>query len=204
MLLWFYRSSGESKSRRMSPPQARRYTSIPWYVLSMILRRNSTSSTTIVIGEFSRICLRVTLTLAAPSTSQVVTWTFHNSWSNCWQQANSPLTSWLQHQKPTASSKGVSLKNTFLTFTASTKNHCWRLLQMVLSEWSSTNDVRQTVNLGGWTYHTKGIWITEPNRKAMVSVIGSSNFNMRSYERDTECQLYIYSECGSFNGRMEK
>lgn len=27
----------------------------------------------------------------------------------------------------------------------------------------------------------------------MLTVIGSSNYNMRSYERDTECQLYIYS-----------
>lgn len=33
-------------------------------------------------------------------------------------------------------------------------------------------------------------------------MIGSSNFNMRSYERDTECQLYIYSECEAFNGRL--
>lgn len=63
---------------------------------------------------------------------------------------------------------------------------------------------KQWLMVGGWTFHTKGIWITEPNQRAVVSVVGSSNFNMRSFERDTECQLYIYSECEALNERFKK
>lgn len=34
--------------------------------------------------------------------------------------------------------------------------------------------------------------------------MGSSNFNRRSKERDSELQLYLYSTCEKFNGRLER
>ena len=37
-----------------------------------------------------------------------------------------------------------------------------------------------------------------------MTVIGSSNFSYRSNRRDTECQLYIVSECDEFKKRLHK
>jgi len=39
------------------------------------------------------------------------------------------------------------------------------------------------------TFHAKGLWIDTPD--LMATVIGSSNFGYRSFERDLECQLLI-------------
>lgn len=57
---------------------------------------------------------------------------------------------------------------------------------------------------GDWTFHTKGIWIEEKNTNNMLTIVGSSNFNMRSYERDTESQLYIYSTSEELNERFKE
>ena len=35
-----------------------------------------------------------------------------------------------------------------------------------------------------------------------MSIIGSSNFSYRSNRRDTECQLYIVSECDDLKQRL--
>ena len=46
----------------------------------------------------------------------------------------------------------------------------------------------------GWTYHAKGVWFTSSSETSpWLSVIGSSNFGMRSQCRDIESQLYIGS-----------
>lgn len=45
-----------------------------------------------------------------------------------------------------------------------------------------------------WTYHAKGVWFTSSSETLpSLSVIGSSNFGMRSQCRDIESQLYIGS-----------
>jgi len=43
-----------------------------------------------------------------------------------------------------------------------------------------------------WTFHAKGIWLTcNSENLPWLSVIGSSNFGMRSHCRDIESQLYV-------------
>jgi len=52
---------------------------------------------------------------------------------------------------------------------------------------------RGTVNEpGGWTYHSKGLWITLPNEQApTISLVGSSNYTKRSYNLDLEANALI-------------
>jgi CDP-diacylglycerol--glycerol-3-phosphate 3-phosphatidyltransferase len=52
---------------------------------------------------------------------------------------------------------------------------------------------RGTVNEpGGWTYHSKGLWITLPNENApSISLVGSSNYTQRSYNLDLEANALI-------------
>jgi CDP-diacylglycerol--glycerol-3-phosphate 3-phosphatidyltransferase len=46
-----------------------------------------------------------------------------------------------------------------------------------------------------WTYHAKGIWVTEPGEaNPSLNVIGSSNYSYRSNRRDTECNLYMTTQ----------
>ncbi|KAL3310148.1 CDP-diacylglycerol--glycerol-3-phosphate 3-phosphatidyltransferase [Cichlidogyrus casuarinus] len=42
-----------------------------------------------------------------------------------------------------------------------------------------------------WTFHAKGLWIRSP--QLTVASIGSSNFNVRSEQRDLESQLYLFT-----------
>jgi CDP-diacylglycerol---glycerol-3-phosphate 3-phosphatidyltransferase len=57
----------------------------------------------------------------------------------------------------------------------------------------------------GWTFHAKGAWFYEnASDKVAMSVIGSSNFCYRSNRRDTECQLYVVSECEEFQKKLHK
>lgn len=53
----------------------------------------------------------------------------------------------------------------------------------------------------GWTYHAKGIWLESP--ELMVTVVGSSNFGHRSYERDLETQLTIATEDSGLGDRIK-
>ena len=59
---------------------------------------------------------------------------------------------------------------------------------------------------GDWTFHGKGAWLYEENAdkksEVSMSIIGSSNFSYRSNRRDTECQLYIVSECEDLKQRL--
>lgn len=58
---------------------------------------------------------------------------------------------------------------------------------------------------GEWTYHAKGAWFYEKEDPTLpvMTVIGSSNYSARSNRRDTECQLYIVSDCNEFRQRMK-
>lgn len=54
----------------------------------------------------------------------------------------------------------------------------------------------------GWTFHGKGMWITPVKSGSVkskcsnsaLSVFGSSNFGLRSFGRDMEAQLYVYTK----------
>lgn len=45
----------------------------------------------------------------------------------------------------------------------------------------------------GWSYHQKGLWITNPSNDSFATIIGSSNFGYRSMFRDLECNFAILS-----------
>nr|CCA18642.1 unnamed protein product [Albugo laibachii Nc14] len=57
-------------------------------------------------------------------------------------------------------------------------------------------------NRAGWTFHGKGMWITpvkltsssHEGSTSALTVCGSSNFGLRSFGRDMEAQLYIYTK----------
>ena len=56
-----------------------------------------------------------------------------------------------------------------------------------------------------WTFHAKGAWIYEDGASyPQATIIGSSNFSYRSNRRDTECQMYIVSECEEFQKEMHE
>ncbi|KAH3900448.1 related to CDP-diacylglycerol--glycerol-3-phosphate 3-phosphatidyltransferase [Saccharomycodes ludwigii] len=57
-----------------------------------------------------------------------------------------------------------------------------------LREWK-----RGVVNQpSGWSYHAKGIWITEPGEKEpCITVVGSSNYTKRAYKFDLESNCII-------------
>lgn len=57
-----------------------------------------------------------------------------------------------------------------------------------LFEWK-----RGVVNTpGGWSYHAKGIWITNPGEtNPFMTVIGSSNYTRRAYSHDLEANLLL-------------
>lgn len=56
---------------------------------------------------------------------------------------------------------------------------------------------------GEWTFHTKGLWLYEANEETpSLTIIGSSNYSQRSYARDNEIQLYIYSKCPKLKEKL--
>jgi len=56
---------------------------------------------------------------------------------------------------------------------------------------------------GQWTFHSKGLWVYENNEQhPSFSSIGSSNFSHRAYFRDTEMNLYFYSQCPKFKEEL--
>ncbi|KAL4456970.1 hypothetical protein ABPG74_014608 [Tetrahymena malaccensis] len=66
---------------------------------------------------------------------------------------------------------------------------------------------------GQWTFHSKGLWLYEnqasnndgnytSNPYPVFTAIGSSNYCNRSYQRDTELQFYIYSQCNKFQKEL--
>ena len=66
----------------------------------------------------------------------------------------------------------------------------------------------------GWWFHGKGLWVYEPSKgpegetlrgeSPCMTVVGSSNFSYRSNRRDTESQLYVYSQCEEFNEKLKQ
>lgn len=55
----------------------------------------------------------------------------------------------------------------------------------------------------GWTFHSKGIW-ADGKYGTCFSNIGGSNFSRRSFGRDIEFQVYLWSQCPKFNVELGK
>ena len=53
----------------------------------------------------------------------------------------------------------------------------------------------------GWTFHAKGLWGESGDEYLMG--IGSSNYSIRSFTRDTELQFYFYSNCPKFKKAID-
>ncbi|RYP40634.1 hypothetical protein DL769_011737 [Monosporascus sp. CRB-8-3] len=68
-----------------------------------------------------------------------------------------------------------------------------------LKEWR-----RGTVGqLGGWTYHAKGLWVTLPNEEhPSMTVVGSSNYTKRSYSHDLEAGALILTRDEDLKKRL--
>ena len=56
--------------------------------------------------------------------------------------------------------------------------------------------------IGKWSFHAKGMWIKESDN-SYTTLVGSSNFNLRSKERDSELELFVHSTCQKFNDRLD-
>ncbi|CAN6620257.1 CDP-diacylglycerol--glycerol-3-phosphate 3-phosphatidyltransferase [Trichomonascus vanleenenianus] len=63
--------------------------------------------------------------------------------------------------------------------------------RITVSEWK--NGVVNTP--GGWSYHAKGLWVTEPSDESVcMTVIGSSNYTRRAYSHDLEANALIVTK----------
>ena len=66
----------------------------------------------------------------------------------------------------------------------------------------------------GWSYHVKGMWLSMGRRaeaqqpavgeEAVLSVVGSTNFGLRSLERDAECSVVIVTKGGLGEGSLAR
>lgn len=54
----------------------------------------------------------------------------------------------------------------------------------------------------GWTFHAKQL--TFETGGEMLTTIGSSNFGRRSFNRDNELTLFVYSDSKSFKKQMNE
>ena len=63
----------------------------------------------------------------------------------------------------------------------------------------------------GWSYHVKGMWLSmgaataqAGSQEAVLSVVGSTNFGLRSMERDAECSVVIVTKGGLGEGCLAR
>eukprot|EP00056_Hartaetosiga_gracilis_P018185 m.9949 g.9949 ORF g.9949 m.9949 type:complete len:426 (-) comp6469_c0_seq2:92-1369(-) len=57
----------------------------------------------------------------------------------------------------------------------------------------------------GWTFHAKGVWVrNNRNEPPFATIVGSSNFNHRSAERDLEAQALIVTSDKSLQYQLEQ
>ncbi|EFX04549.1 cdp-diacylglycerol-glycerol-3-phosphate 3-phosphatidyltransferase [Grosmannia clavigera kw1407] len=70
---------------------------------------------------------------------------------------------------------------------------------ITLKEWR-----RGTVGqLGGWTYHAKGLWITLPGEMSpAMTLVGSSNYTKRSYTLDLEANALVVTRNAALQARL--
>lgn len=74
--------------------------------------------------------------------------------------------------------------------------------QISLNEWK-----KGIVNTpGGWSYHAKGIWLSENDEKdprPAITVVGSSNYTRRAYSVDLESNVVIVTEDSDLKDDMQ-
>ncbi|GME80458.1 unnamed protein product [[Candida] boidinii] len=71
--------------------------------------------------------------------------------------------------------------------------------QIKLLEWQ--NGIVNTIK--GWSYHAKGIWITNNDEeKPCITVIGSSNYTRRAYSLDLETNAIIITKDEELKTKM--
>lgn len=69
-----------------------------------------------------------------------------------------------------------------------------------LNEWE--NGIVNTKN--GWSYHAKGIWISEPDETIpSITVVGSSNYTKRSYNLDLETNVVLVTKDQELKEKMQ-
>ncbi|RLN92603.1 hypothetical protein DYB28_010991 [Aphanomyces astaci] len=56
-------------------------------------------------------------------------------------------------------------------------------------------------NRDGWTFHAKGMWIQHQDEA--LTVVGSSNFGQRSYGRDLESQVFLYTTDATLQSKLK-
>eukprot|EP01016_Furgasonia_blochmanni_P042009 TRINITY_DN5532_c0_g1_i7.p2 TRINITY_DN5532_c0_g1~~TRINITY_DN5532_c0_g1_i7.p2 ORF type:complete len:218 (-),score=51.18 TRINITY_DN5532_c0_g1_i7:187-840(-) len=79
------------------------------------------------------------------------------------------------------------------------------LLQKEMKKQGKTNISIHEYARGHWTFHSKGIWIAERGEETpSLTMIGSSNMSERSFSRDTELNLYMYSQCPMFKEDLQE
>lgn len=54
-----------------------------------------------------------------------------------------------------------------------------------------------------WTFHAKGLWCGQ-NKATEMTVVGSSNFGRRSYERDLESQVYLFTKSRELQQKLHE
>ena len=60
---------------------------------------------------------------------------------------------------------------------------------------------------GGWSYHAKGLWISENggiDHRPAITVIGSSNYTRRAYSLDLESNAIIVTKDEKLKEDMQK
>src|SRR3569833_349706 len=56
---------------------------------------------------------------------------------------------------------------------------------------------------GGWTYHAKGLWDTQPNQTTpSITLVGSSNYTKRSYSLDLETNALVVTRNEDLKKRL--
>lgn len=72
--------------------------------------------------------------------------------------------------------------------------------QIKVKEWE--NGVVNTPK--GWSYHAKGLWITNPDETVpLITVVGSSNYTKRSYSLDLETNVVLVTKDPELKKKMQ-
>lgn len=179
MLWWKFRISGMEKLRKL----VRKFIFFLLYLL-LLCRCNSLNYPRLNSTKYSQKSLSTQFPKITQSKYQADTWTLLKKHYRLFQPQKNLLRSYVQPPKQTVSIEEVHLKNTFLTFIEISKDqYCkdflgnFRLVStlMVIIEYD---------RIGRWSFHAKGVWIKEAIN-SYLTVVGSSNYNRRSEERDT-------------------
>jgi len=75
--------------------------------------------------------------------------------------------------------------------------------QDLYNSFHNSNQKLLEYNRKNWTFHAKGLW-TGIGKFPQLTIIGSSNFGRRSYERDFESQLFLFTRNPKLQEKLHK